>query len=124
LTGTDKLPLVFTATCLNGYFINPYSTLALSEALVTREDAGAIAVWSPSALGYPSDHEILFTNFLDFYRVAVRAGLGSAILQATVLSMAEGIPDELASTFILLGDPMLQLAEPPRTRQSDGRAEP
>ena len=124
LNNGGKLPLVFTATCLNGYFINPYSTLSLSEALVTHGDGGAIAAWSPSALGYPADHEILFSHFLNLLPSSPPAVLGGVTTAATVRAMADGISTELASTFILLGDPALHLATPPLIRRGGERVSP
>jgi hypothetical protein len=124
LTNAGKLPLVFTATCLNGFFVYPSAALALSEALVTRDGGGAVATWSPSALGYPVDHEILFTHFLEALPRGSGFVLGSATLEATVLAMADGIPTELASTFILLGDPLLTVTKPPLARTGGDRTAP
>jgi len=51
LRNADRLPIVFTATCLSGFFVHP-STVSLGEALVRSPQGGAVAALVPSARRY------------------------------------------------------------------------
>jgi hypothetical protein len=108
LTNGVRLPLVVTATCLNGFFVHPYSDDTMAEFLVRQADGGAIAAWSPTALGAPGEQAILFESFFD----ALFGGaptLGDAIAQAQAAAYRQGVSRELIETFTLFGDPALRL---------------
>jgi hypothetical protein len=108
LTNGVRLPLVVTATCLNGFFVHPYSDDTMAEILVRQADGGAIAAWSPTALGAPGEQALLFEAFFN----ALFGGaptLGDAIAQAQAAAYRQGVSRELIETFTLFGDPALRL---------------
>ena len=63
LGNADKYPFVTVGDCLNGYFVTP-TDRSLSEEFVREANKGAVAVWSPSWLGYSSGHTLLITRLL------------------------------------------------------------
>jgi hypothetical protein len=108
LTNGGRLPLVVTATCLNGFFVHPYSDDTMAEILVRQADGGAIAAWSPTALGAPNEQAILFEVFFNAL-FGDAPTLGDAIAQAQAAAYRQGVSRELIETFTLFGDPALRL---------------
>ena len=82
---------------------------ALAEALVTAEDRGAIAAFSPSGLSHDAPahrfHKILLEALLDEENVR----LGDAVLAAQKSYLATGAFPELLRIYHLFGDPALRL---------------
>lgn len=108
LQNRDRLPLVATFDCLNGFFAHP-STYAIGEAFVVPPEAGAIAAFSPSGLGYTWEHELLgealFTAlFEDNLRM-----LGPLTTGAKLTAYARGASLDIVRVFTLFGDPSLTL---------------
>lgn len=111
LTNGGRLPLVLAMTCFTGYFQHPaYGTL--DEALVRQAGGGAIATFSATGLGVATGHDWLFRGF---FRAVVDEGatqLGPAVAAAK-LNLYGGslspVDRELIDTFLILGDPALQL---------------
>lgn len=112
LNNAGKLPFVATATCLNGFFVNPIVDYCLAEELARRADAGSAGVWSPTALGSPVEHELLFADLFDSLRGSESPTQGSVTTQAKLAAYAQGVSVELLYTFALFGDPALGLAVP------------
>jgi hypothetical protein len=105
----SQLPVVFTMTCLNGFFFHPTNT-SLAEALILAPDAGAAAVLAPTSLTLVWDQ-----NFLGqvLYPALADPGahrLGDVLLQAqrSMPLDTQGQRDVLL-TFLLFGDPALRL---------------
>jgi hypothetical protein len=114
LKNRDRLPIVFTVTCLSGFFVHP-STVSLGEALVRHPSGGALAALVPSGAALLADQTPLSQALADALALgpngeenAVR--LGDAVLQAqtSLTDQTEGIREVLL-TFNLLGDPALEL---------------
>lgn len=110
LANREKLPIVFTVTCLNGFFQHP-STPALGEALL-RTQGGAVATLVPSSAALLVDQRLLARELAQ--ALAANDGgertLGEVIQQAlTSLPQAAGEVREILLTFNLLGDPALRL---------------
>ena len=94
-------------TCFTGAFHRP--ELTLDEELVTIANSGAVAAWGPTGLGVGTGHDHLSNGF--FYAVfgdEVET-VGEAILAGKLELSASGLNLDLLDTFILLGDPSLQL---------------
>lgn len=116
LAHNDKLPIVFTVTCLSGLFNHPTS-VSLGEALLRAEGTGAVATLVPSGAGTLGEQRPL-AEALARSLVAMQSGsagdstvrLGDIMLQAQadLLETPEAIR-EIALTFNLLGDPTLEL---------------
>ncbi len=58
LDNKDYLPIVFTLTCLSGYFEDP-STVSLGETLLRRPEGGAVAALVPSSAAVLTEQSLL-----------------------------------------------------------------
>ncbi len=114
LKNDDRLPIVFTVTCLSGFFVHP-STVSLGEALVRHAEGGAVTALVPSGAALLADQSPLSRALAD--ALALEPGsegdtirLGDAVLQAqtSLTNQTEGMREVLL-TFNLLGDPALEL---------------
>ena len=105
VANAGRLPFVSTATCLNGFFVNPLLDYCRAEELVRRDNAGAVGVWSPTALGSPVEHQVLFAALLGS-ELPTQGGITT---QAKQVAYGQGVSEELLNTFALFGDPALGL---------------
>jgi len=104
LTNGDRLPLVVTLNCLNGYFNDLY-TESMAEALLKNANGGAIGVMASSALTSPDQ------------QLAVNLELNRQLFGATPISIGDAVRNakqattdsDVRRTFILFGDPTLKL---------------
>ncbi len=100
------LPVFVEATCYSSRFAYPASA-TLDESLLRLADGGAVATWGNTTLGLDSGHENLRERF--FYAV-LEGGvteLGPAIGYAQ--AGLDSRNSDLHDTFILLGDPAMDL---------------
>jgi hypothetical protein len=124
LSNTRAIPVFFAFNCLNGMFSLPNEgqviklpdnttikyDVPLPEALLFKEGAGAVAMWSPSSFAYPSEQrwigEALFTEIFDKgSRI-----LGSVVNEAKVGPYLDGLIDKNnLDVFTLIGDPATRL---------------
>ena len=101
-----RLPVVTALTCLVGQFGVPGQDF-LGEALVSKPDGGAIAVWSPSGLSKNYRARELGQAF---YRATFEDRelvLGEAILKAQRHYAQQGEDREILDLYNLIGDPGL-----------------
>jgi hypothetical protein len=118
LANRDRLPIVFTVTCLSGFFAHPQKT-SLGEALLRAPGGGAVAALVPASAAPLPEESVLSRQLARAWTEAEgdrttpdknHATLGDVILAAQV-----GLPDlsagvsEVLLTFNLLGDPALTL---------------
>lgn len=115
LTNGNRLPFILTATCLNGFFVNPLVDYCLAEELARKSDGGAVGVWSPTALGTTPEHRVLFEQMFVSLFTAGSPTLGSATTQAKLAAYGQGVSQELIETFALFGDPAVGLIDPIRS---------
>jgi hypothetical protein len=107
----DRLPIVLSMTCLDGYWFYPNQP-GLAEDLVRTATHGAIATFSPTGLGVVTGHDTLQRGFYDsIFRQHVRR-LGPATIAAKQALYATGEHSDLIHTFVLFGDPALRLPLP------------
>jgi hypothetical protein len=107
----SKLPFLTTATCLNGFFPHPLEDYSLAEEFLRVEGKGAIATWSPTGLGFPSQHGLLFGELFTTILKDDNRLLGPATTAAKISAYAQNSGlGELVETFVLFGDPALELA--------------
>jgi hypothetical protein len=104
----DRMPLVLTLNCLNGYFHFPYFD-SLAEELVKAEGKGAIAAVSPSGLSLNHAAHSFHKALLDELLSGDHARLGDALAAAQATYAAEGAFPELLSIYHLFGDPALPI---------------
>jgi hypothetical protein len=104
-----KLPIVSALTCLAGEYALPGPD-SLSECLVKRAGAGAIAVWAPTAMEQTSDSVRLGTLFAgNLLNGSHSTVLGRAVLVSLRAGAAQGVPAWCLKTYSLLGDPALKV---------------
>jgi hypothetical protein len=114
LTNREKLPIVFTVTCLSGLFQHPVKP-SLGETLVRAKNGGAVAALVPSSAAILTDQQVLAQGLAAALGASVGADgpktLGDAILaaQQSITNVTDGVREVLL-TFNLLGDPTLPLA--------------
>ncbi|MBI5375019.1 MAG: PKD domain-containing protein [Candidatus Schekmanbacteria bacterium] len=114
LAANDKLSLILTLDCLNGFFAlvpPPHSStlLSLSEKFLLTDGKGAVSTFSPSGLGYSSDHKVVAQSFFSEFLDNNITRIGKLADDSRFDAYQNGIPDYLINTFVLLGDPALKL---------------
>jgi hypothetical protein len=114
LTNREKLPIVFTVTCLSGLFQHPVKP-SLGETLVRAKNGGAVAALVPSSAAILMDQRVLAQG-LAAELSTVTGSEGTKTLGDVVLAAQKRVPPtsdgvrEVLLTFNLLGDPTLSLA--------------
>ncbi len=105
----NRLPILFTPTCLDGYFYHPQKD-SLAEDLLFKNDGGIIAGLVPTGLSFPVYQDRLMNALFEELFQTSAPTLGEAILHAKQKMKADS-PDarEVLETFVLLGDPALQI---------------
>ncbi len=111
LENNDRLPVVVSMTCLDGYWFEPVEP-GLAESLVRAPNGGAVATFSPTGLGVANGHDVLQRGlYRAMFADDVRT-LGPATIAAKQALFATGEHDDLINTFVIIGDPALQLPLP------------
>ncbi len=103
----ERLPILVTPTCLDGFFYHPQKD-SLAEALLFESEGGIVAGLVPTGLSMPGAQETLMTAFFAEWFSSPAPTLGEAMLRAKQ-KVATDAPDvrEVIETFGLLGDPAL-----------------
>jgi hypothetical protein len=105
----SRLPIVTALTCVAGQYGLP-GLDGLSEALVKRSNAGAIAVWSADGIENNDQSVVLGRLFAQKLFAGSRtAVLGDVVRAAVQASTKEGLPVSLLLAYNLLGDPALRV---------------
>ena len=104
MTNGKRLPVFLILDCLNGYFHDVYTT-SMAESLLLAPNGGAVAVWSSSGLNDAAPQGELDKDMVQGLFSAKNVALGDAIRAAKVKS---GVLD-IRKTYILFGDPAMQL---------------
>jgi len=106
--------VVTIANCLNGFFTGPQPQVAMAEEFLRLQDKGAVAVWAPTGLGYPSGHQVLMREFYETIFQDDVYALGEATTVAKIATYDyNNTWGELVETFVLFGDPATPLGLPP-----------
>ena len=97
---------VFTMlTCLNGYFIEPFST-SLSETLIYAPNGGAVVTWSSTGLTTADIQEVMGRRFYNQLGVGNLYRIGDLINDSkTVINGGR----DVRLSWVLLGDPTLKV---------------
>jgi hypothetical protein len=115
LTNSGKLPFFVGMTCLNGYFSDPeyFAWPSLAEVLMRADDKGAVAAFMSTGMTSPDGQYILDAALFDAMFKQDMRRLGQAISSAKQTLLANGEEwEELSETFLLFGDPAMQLKIP------------
>ena len=108
LTNGSQLPVFLIMDCLNGFFQDVYAQ-PLGVTLLLASNGGAVAVLASSGLNQPSPQTQLDTLIVQHALRAKGAALGDAMVKAkSQLSDAD-----VRRTFVLFGDPAMQVKQPP-----------
>jgi hypothetical protein len=112
LTNLDRLPVVMTFNCLDGYFAHPDpDQFSIAEVMLRSTTGGSIAAISPSGLGKTVDQTRFRKILMD---VIFRDGvleIGTALTTAKRAYNAMYGADYVQYTTSLIGEPALRLPE-------------
>ncbi len=106
----DRLPVLFTPTCLDGFFYHPVKD-SLTEDLLFRE-GGIIAGVVPTGLSVSdSQSELMNALMIELFSTPAPT-LGEALARAKrQVDPTSSLNREVIDTFVLLGDPALQFGD-------------
>ncbi len=110
LTARQRLPILLSMTCLDGYWYHPGEESLVREMLFSP--GGIVAAFAPTGMGLSHGHDVLHRGFFD---AVLRKGiwqLGPAIMEARKRLYESGSNLDLLYTYTLLGDPALQIRRP------------
>ena len=109
LTKKSVIPYVLNFTCLTGLFNHP-QVESIAEALLWKEDGGAIVVVAPTSLTLPVDQSQLSVALAQNLDNKNFQTIGEAFWDSQ-MSMTMKIPSErdVILTYLLFGDPALRL---------------
>jgi hypothetical protein len=107
LTNSSQLPVFLIMDCLNGFFQDVYTPPALGVTLMLAPNGGAVAVLASSGLNQPQPQTKLDALVVQNAFTTNGTTLGDAIVKA---KSHIGDPD-VRRTFILFGDPAMQVKQ-------------
>ena len=112
LQNRDHLPVILNFTCLTGLFTHPTEE-SLAENLLFNPNGGAVAVLAPTSPTLPGDQTFLSDALVEALMQEPMPRLGDVTLYAwqQVPTQSPGTTDVM-QTFLLFGDPALQLPTP------------
>jgi hypothetical protein len=117
LTNKDLYPVVFSLDCVDGYWYyppnipdQPIDRRSLAEELTRVPEKGAVAMLSSPGNGYVNGHELLQRGFFSAFSNLPLPTLGALDLNAKLTLMANHGNDSLIFTYMIFGDPALQLS--------------
>ncbi|MGB1253966.1 MAG: C25 family cysteine peptidase, partial [Candidatus Promineifilaceae bacterium] len=100
--------VIISADCLDNYFAFN-NLMSLSEAFMRAPNAGSVAHWGSTGLGFSWEHTILHNAFYDGLYEEFLPTIGDAIVHAkTVYEPSPGSRSELYA-FTLQGDPAMNM---------------
>jgi hypothetical protein len=109
LKNDERLPVVLSLTCLDGYWFHPQVQHSLAELFIRTPEVGAVGTFSPTGLGVASGHDALQRGF---YSTVFDDGVwefGNATLGGKLAVYASGGNFDLINTFTVFGDPALRI---------------
>jgi uncharacterized repeat protein (TIGR01451 family) len=118
LTNGPKLPMLLPMACATGYFHHP-SLPCIDERMLWTAGKGAIAAFTASGFGFAIGHDFLDKGFFDavFQHDVREIGLATWLAKICLCDCEEPgcgctaedeFPD-LMDTFVLFGDPAMEL---------------
>jgi hypothetical protein len=125
LRNAPRLPLLTTATCMNGWFSHPLKPVSLAELWLRQPGGGGVAAWSPTGLAPLAPQARLLEAFYDGLGARPGSPVGALAVAAAVSARAAdpGTEDAIRM-FALLGDPTSVLVgattEPPSATPTAG----
>jgi hypothetical protein len=111
LTNDDRLPILLSMTCLDGYSFHA-GEQGLVESLLRAVNKGIVGAFSPTGLGVATGHDALQRGFYDSLFQDGDWGLGQAALSGKLRLFNTGSDDDLIQTFTIYGDPAMRIQNP------------
>lgn len=108
LNNLDRLPIILSMTCLDGYWFYP-NNAGLMETMLRAANGGSVASFSPTGLGVSTGHDQLERGLLTAVFQQGFARLGQAALAGKVALFTAGQSYDLIDTYMIFGDPALRL---------------
>ncbi len=113
LTNGGRLPVFLLMDCLNGFFHDVYAE-SLSTSLMLAPNGGAVAVWASSGFTTQPPQAAMDQAMLTTLSQAPGTPIGRAMIKAKL-----GVTDpDVRRTWVLFGDPWMQIAFPGNTQAS------
>ena len=112
LTNADRLPVVLSMDCLDGYWFHPTQQPSMAEVFLRTANYGAVATFSPTGLGVGLGHYALMEGFFGTVYQGGLWGLGEAALGAKISLYTAGYFRDMLQTFTIFGDPALRFPDP------------
>jgi hypothetical protein len=105
----ERLPVLVTPTCLDGFFYHPQKD-SLAEDALFKNDGGIVAGIVPTGLSLPEAQKEMMRNLYAELFQNNTPTWGEA-LQRAKQKMRGDVPEmrEVIETFVLLGDPALRV---------------
>ena len=108
LRNGGMLPVVLEMTCYTSDFSYPDGD-TFDESLLRHADGGAVATWGSTTLGVTTGHGVLHREFFDQVFKQGTTELGPVTEAAKADLFGRSIYLDLLDTFVLLGDPAMNL---------------
>jgi hypothetical protein len=115
LGNAGKYPFMVSMSCLTGYFAYPEAwTSSLVEVLLRAEEKGTAAALMPTGMTTTVGQHVMNTALFETIFTEDVRRLGPAIAQAKQVLLANGNSyfEQISATFLLFGDPAMQLKVP------------
>lgn len=103
--------IILTSDCLDGYFTFP-NQQGLGETFMKAANKGTAAHWSSTGLGYTFEHSVLTEGLYDGLFIAGQTAIGDSVNYAKLDYLNTGQHTSLLYTFLLQGDPAMQMLRP------------
>ena len=111
ISNAGKLPLVTALNCLNGFIGHPVTLDSLAETFHNQGTEGALAMWSPSSLGFLGEYDALQEELYRTIFASHQPVIGTATTLALVQTwLTQPVSIDLVTEMVLLGDPSGWLA--------------
>ncbi|MGD9306433.1 MAG: C25 family cysteine peptidase, partial [Desulfobacterales bacterium] len=115
LANAGKYPFMVSMSCLTGYFGYPEAwTASLAEVLLRADEKGAAAALMPTGMTTTAGQHVMNTALFESLFAEDVRSLGAAISAAKQQLLANGDAyfEQISATFLLFGDPAMQLKVP------------
>ncbi|OQX82740.1 hypothetical protein B6D60_11655, partial [candidate division KSB1 bacterium 4484_87] len=114
LNNGDKLPILVTMSCMNGYFQHAQNASCLAEEFLNSSMGGAVACISPSGFGYTAADKYLGDGLYQALLQDRDNVLGSVVTQGklSIFASSADLFSDHIDFYNLFGDPALKINIP------------
>ncbi len=111
MTNQDKPYIQISGNCLDGHYAWVGQD-AISETMLHLDNAGSVAHWGSTGLGYLIEHHVMHHYFSDALQNHGITRMGDAIRYSLNGYLDRGYYPGQAYSSMLMGDPAMQIAHP------------